>query len=196
MAAEVKKLGKAVTTPGKKSVTTFQQHLDDVTEILNNFQRTLDLFKDDQLDKLTELQTEVAYLPRQLEVHQKEQLKSYQLMITGIYESISQIQEEVENIEISAVVLLRSLKIKPDQIVSDAIKKDNRYGFDMESTMKKGLTLEERVLKYIDMHCTGIKISDMESPFGETRMRIGFVVKKLLDEEKIQKIENLYFPVK
>jgi hypothetical protein len=35
----------------------------------------------------------------------------------------------------------------------------------------------------------------MEKPFGETRMRIGFVSKKLLDEGKVRKIENLYYPL-
>ncbi len=60
---------------------------------------------------------------------------------------------------------------------------------------KKELTLEEKVLNYLNSHKKGVKVSDMEKPFGETRMRIGFVSKKLLDEDKIQKIENLYYPL-
>jgi hypothetical protein len=56
-------------------------------------------------------------------------------------------------------------------------------------------TLEEKVLNYINSHKKGVKVSDMEKPFGETRMRLGFVSKKLLDEEKVQKIENLYYPL-
>jgi len=60
---------------------------------------------------------------------------------------------------------------------------------------KKEPTLEEKVLNYLNSHKKGVKVSDMEKPFGETRMRIGFVSKKLLDEDKIQKIENLYYPL-
>jgi len=59
---------------------------------------------------------------------------------------------------------------------------------------KKELTLEEKVLNYLNSHKKGVKVSDMEKPFGETRMRIGFVSKKLLDEGKVRKIDNLYYP--
>jgi hypothetical protein len=34
----------------------------------------------------------------------------------------------------------------------------------------------------------------MEGPVGETRMKIGYVAKKLLDEGKVLKVDNLYFP--
>jgi hypothetical protein len=60
---------------------------------------------------------------------------------------------------------------------------------------KKDLTLEEKVLNYLNTHKKGVKVSDMEKPFGETRMKIGFVSKKLLDEGKVRKIENLYYPL-
>lgn len=59
----------------------------------------------------------------------------------------------------------------------------------------KPLTLEEKVLNYINTHKNGVRVSDMETPFGETRMRIGFIAKKLLDEGKIQKIDNLFYPL-
>ena len=60
---------------------------------------------------------------------------------------------------------------------------------------QKELTLEEKVLNYLGGHKSGIKISDMEAPLGETRMRIGFITKKLLEEGKVQKVENLYYPL-
>jgi hypothetical protein len=60
---------------------------------------------------------------------------------------------------------------------------------------QKVLNLEEKVLDYISKHKNGVRVSDMEGPFGETRMRIGFISKKLLDEGKVRKIENSYFPI-
>jgi hypothetical protein len=60
---------------------------------------------------------------------------------------------------------------------------------------QKELTLEEKVLNYLSGHKSGIKISDMEAPLGETRMRIGFITKKLLEEGKVHKVENLYYPL-
>lgn len=56
------------------------------------------------------------------------------------------------------------------------------------------MTLEEKVLDYINKNPTGLKISDLEAPMGETRMKLGYVAKKLLDEGKVLKLENLYFP--
>ncbi len=58
------------------------------------------------------------------------------------------------------------------------------------------MTLEEKVLDYINKHPNGVKVSEMEGPLGETRMKIGFIGKALLDEGKVQKLENVYFPVK
>lgn len=58
------------------------------------------------------------------------------------------------------------------------------------------MTLEEKVLDYINKHPMGVKISEMEEPLGETRMKLGFIAKVLLDEGKVQKVENVYFPLK
>ncbi|MEI6683121.1 MAG: hypothetical protein WCO44_10865 [Bacteroidota bacterium] len=56
------------------------------------------------------------------------------------------------------------------------------------------MTLEQKVLDYINKHPKGVKISEMEEPLGETRMKLGFTAKALLDEGKVQKIDNIYFP--
>jgi len=58
------------------------------------------------------------------------------------------------------------------------------------------ITLEEKVLNYINNHPKGVRISEMEGPLGETRMKLGFTAKTLLDDGKVQKIENAYFPIK
>ena len=58
------------------------------------------------------------------------------------------------------------------------------------------MTLEEKVLDFIKSHPKGVKIAEMEEPLGETRMKLGFTAKGLLDEGKVQKIENIYFPLK
>lgn len=59
----------------------------------------------------------------------------------------------------------------------------------------KELTLEEKVLNYINQHKDGTRVSDMEVPLGDTRMRIGFVTKKLLDDGLVQKVDNFYYPL-
>ncbi len=57
-------------------------------------------------------------------------------------------------------------------------------------------TLEEKILNYINSHYQGVKVSDMEEPLHETRMKIGFAAKCLLDAGKVSKVENLYYPIK
>jgi hypothetical protein len=57
-------------------------------------------------------------------------------------------------------------------------------------------TMEEKVMNYINNHPDGVKISDMEEPLGETRMKLGFLAKNLLNEGKVQNRENIYFPLK
>jgi len=56
--------------------------------------------------------------------------------------------------------------------------------------------LEEKILDYINKHPKGVKISEMEGPLGETRMKLGYIAKNLLDAGKIQKVDNIYFPLK
>jgi len=57
------------------------------------------------------------------------------------------------------------------------------------------LSLEEKVLDHLSKNKDGVRVSDMEGPLGETRMRIGFITKKLLDEGKVRKIESDYYPI-
>jgi hypothetical protein len=56
------------------------------------------------------------------------------------------------------------------------------------------MTLEAKVLDYITRHWHGVRISEMEAPLGESRMKLGFVAKILLNEGKILKIDNSYYP--
>ncbi|MEI7706753.1 MAG: hypothetical protein WCI90_00675 [Chlorobium sp.] len=56
-------------------------------------------------------------------------------------------------------------------------------------------TLEDKILIYINNHPQGVKVSDMEEPLHETRMKIGFAAKCLLDAAKVSKVENLYYPI-
>lgn len=61
---------------------------------------------------------------------------------------------------------------------------------------REQVSLEEKILHYINSHIEGVKVSDMEEPLHETRMKIGFAAKCLLDAGKVSKIENLYYPAK
>jgi hypothetical protein len=91
---------------------------------------------------------------------------------------------------------------KPEIIAVAEIQIDTVQEVPVEAKPKEEpkpavlLTLEEKVLDYINKHPNGLRISEMEQPLGETRMKIGFTAKALLDEGKVQKVENIYFPLK
>lgn len=59
---------------------------------------------------------------------------------------------------------------------------------------QKEMSLEEKIIAYVNAHPEGVKVSEMEEPVGEQRMRIGYVCKKLLDAGKLTKLEKAYFP--
>lgn len=59
---------------------------------------------------------------------------------------------------------------------------------------EKKMKLEAKVLDYIIHHENGVRISEMETPLRESRMKLGFVTKSLLEEGKIIKVNNEYFP--
>lgn len=54
--------------------------------------------------------------------------------------------------------------------------------------------LKEKVLSFINSHPGGVKVGDMEEPLGMARMRLGMVTKKLLEEGRVRKEKDSYFP--
>jgi predicted nucleic acid-binding Zn-ribbon protein len=111
------------------------------------------------------------------------------------------VKPEVKKVEVQKEVIFETeIVSKADVKTAEPIAKEPTAKEPIAKdpkidTSKKEFTLEEKVLKYLNAHKKGVKVSDMEKPFGETRMRIGFVSKKLLDEGKVRKIENLYYPL-
>ena len=49
-------------------------------------------------------------------------------------------------------------------------------------TPKEPMTLEAKILDFINEHPNGVRIAEMEEPLGEARMKLGFIAKNLLDE--------------
>jgi 5-bromo-4-chloroindolyl phosphate hydrolysis protein len=55
--------------------------------------------------------------------------------------------------------------------------------------------MEEQVEKYINANTNGVKITEMEQTLQQSRLRLGYVTRKLLNEGKVKKVENRYYPV-
>ena len=110
-----------------------------------------------------------------------------------------EVPKKVEKAEVkieAPVEAVKAAPIKEETIFSSESKPVETQPKVETKPVTVALTLEQKVLEYINKHPKGVKISEMEEPMGETRMKLGFIAKALQDEGKIQKIDNVYFPNK
>ncbi len=88
---------------------------------------------------------------------------------------------------------------KAEKKNSSVIKSDTKTVATAVKSVEKiiaPVSLEEKILSYIKSNSEGVKVSEMEGPLKETRMRLGFVAKKLLELGELRKIDNLYYQKK
>ena len=84
------------------------------------------------------------------------------------------------------------VKVRP---VEEAIEEAVEEVEAEEAPPEISLSLEDRVLEFIERHPEGIRVGDMEEPLGVARMRLGVIAKTLLKEGKVRKEEKMYFPL-
>lgn len=149
-----------------------------------------------------------------------ERLKEFNVVMKGIRNDVKNLKNAVAELlgdyaqdrgEASAawkkmsdvLAQLRKTAVMPlEQVVRKAEKKEMKMGAPIavqpkvEPKPAVPVTLEQKVLIFINNHPKGTKISDMEELLGENRMKLGFVAKTLLDQEEVQKFDNMYFPKK
>ncbi len=80
------------------------------------------------------------------------------------------------------------VKVRP---VKEAAEEEE----EEEEAAPPEMGMEERVLEFIERHPEGVRVSDMEDPLGVARTRLGVIAKRLLEEGKVRKEGNLYFPL-
>ena len=84
------------------------------------------------------------------------------------------------------------VKVRP---VKEAIKEVIEEEEEEEEEVTPDMDLDEKMLQFIKKHPKGVRVGDMEETLGVVRMRLGVIAKKLLEEGKIRKEENMYFPL-
>lgn len=119
-----------------------------------------------------------------------------QIRKTGVGKTTKEVTKKAEKPEVKKEAVPEPVK---EKIIEPApIKAEKKIVVRQESIVppvpQEPMTLKEKVLDFIKKHPKGVKISAMEQPLGETRMKLGFVAKSLLDEGKVLKIENVYYP--
>jgi len=63
--------------------------------------------------------------------------------------------------------------------------------FATDNTSKE-MILRDKIFNYIILNEQGVNIRELEAVFGESRMRLGYIINKLLEEGKIRKSVNTY----
>jgi gas vesicle protein len=81
------------------------------------------------------------------------------------------------------------VKVRP---VKEAIKEVIE---EEEEEVTPEMDLDEKMLQFIKKHPKGVRVGDMEETLGVVRMRLGVIAKKLLEEGKVRKEGNMYFPL-
>lgn len=94
------------------------------------------------------------------------------------------------------------VKLQKPENKKPKLKKENQIEGEKVKAVKnetkiqqKQETVEEKVFDFINAHPKGVKVSEMEEPIGEQRMRLGYVAKRLLEKGKVRKLENVYYPL-
>jgi hypothetical protein len=140
----------------------------------------------------------------------KEEIRQIQQNVVGPTKiktktKTKQVQKVVPNVVVDKKVALIQEKTatpKPSEANKKTSVTAKPQAKKVEPAVKKvekivaPLSLEEKILAYMKNNREGVKVSEMEGPLKETRMRLGFVAKKLLELGQLRKIDNLYYPKK
>ncbi len=170
---KAKELHKKLDTDDMNRLKEYQETIEDIRKKIGNINSfTANLLK--------EFNTERSQMAENL---------------SKLYEIVAELKSKNEIIE-KPIETLKTIKKEPRRTLPkvDVKAEPKKEVIEKEEPKKTEMTVEEKVLKYINNHPKGVKVSEMEKPLGEQRMRLGYVAKRLLEDGKILKLENAYYP--
>jgi predicted component of viral defense system (DUF524 family) len=209
-----RKKHKQMSNEQAKSLTDFVTNLtNDVSSMLSGFQK-------DRGKMSKELKNKLAKEVKEIEIYVKKRLKEFNEALAEMSDDLKEsLAKYVGDIVKSVKKLLGeySLDMKKAanawQGMSKTIARARKGRAEVPKVEAKvkvrpvkeaveeveevppEIDIEEKVLEFINRHPEGVKVSDMEEPIGVARTRLGVIAKRLLDEDRVRKEENLYFPL-
>jgi len=187
----------------------------DVSSIINSFRK-------ERGEMSAELKSKLAGDVKNIETYVKNKLKEFEKshgkmsdalrkslaayandMASGVRKLLQEYNTDMKQAKSSweTISTLTGLKV---EAAMPSVKFAGKVATVQETIEKKepqaeeihhDVDIEAKVLGYINEHPEGTKAGDMEPVFGITRMRLGVLAKKLLDEGKIRKEDSLYYPL-
>ena len=180
---------------------------DDNQKSANQLRKDMDSGEAQRMQNYNDLITKITNEVNEIKSSTNGLLGDYAADRKAGAESWKKMQQEIANLREGAVESVDSIKEVPAPVViaEPVVEKiENAVVFQEEVVAneeidafvkKEPATLEEKILEYINNNPEGIRVSDMEQPLHETRMKIGYASKCLLDAGKVIKIDNLYYPI-
>jgi ElaB/YqjD/DUF883 family membrane-anchored ribosome-binding protein len=173
MSAELKgKLAASLT-----SIRTYTR--DKLKEFEKSHGRMSDSLKKSLTRYVNDLAKDVSRLLHGYDTDMKKAGKSWNRMSSAL--SGSRMKTTVPSVEVKEKI----------STVQEAIDRERP---EQKQTTREA-EVEGRVLEYINKHPEGVKVGNMEMVFGLPRTKLGMEAKKLLEEGRIRKEANLYYPM-
>lgn len=174
----------------RKELVQFRENLSDEDK------KRIKEFEDSMKEirgQISEMQNAIAGFLKDLSQNRVQTANEWQ----NLSEAIARLKNNIKSPELPSES--KTPSEKNNEKISEEEKEEeenqNLSEGEKDVDLQKEENLEEKILAFINDHPEGVKVSDMEEPLGEQRMRIGYVCKKLLEEGKITKVDRTYFPL-
>lgn len=154
------------------------QYVADMVKATKNLMGDIQKRQKERTAEIADLNAEVADLLEAFKTEREKMAANWQAL-TATMAKKRGIKPKVQ-----AEVKVRPVK----EAIKEVIEKE-------EEEVTPEMDLDEKILQFIKKHPKGVRVGDMEETLGVVRMRLGVIAKKLLEEGKIRKEENMYFPL-
>ncbi|MDD2714903.1 MAG: hypothetical protein PHW04_03295 [Candidatus Wallbacteria bacterium] len=193
MLTEFKTNRKDMSEEQAKKMADFVKNLSkEVEEIKTSANQKVKEFKEAHVQMSENLKNDLAKNVREIANHTKELRKNARKLVGEYSADMKKAKEAWQNRDTASIKTRKAVSApKPAVEKASTVKESVEEKVEARET---GSDLHGTVLKLISKHHKGISVGDMETKLGVMRARLGQVAKKLLDEGKVRKEENLYFP--
>jgi len=181
--AEIQKRIKEIETYVKNKLKEFSDAHADMSEELK---KELAKYVDDMVNATKKLMAEIQARQKERNAEVADLLEAYK----------TEREKMAANWQALTSKMAKKRGIKPEVEVEVKVRPVEEAIEEAVEEVPPEISLEDRVLEFIERHPEGVRVSDMEEALGVPRQRLGKIAKTLLDKDKVRKEENLYFPLK
>ncbi len=180
-------------------------------EMADNLKESLEKGEADRLKEFKDMMGNIQKDVKDIETYVANKLKEFSDAHAEMSEELKKdLAKYVAGIVSESRNLLKDYKTEREKMAANwqsmavamAKKRGGKPGEEVkaveevkEEAMPPAGSIEEQVLWFIERHPNGVKVSDMEETLGVPRMKLGIIAKGILEEGKVKKEDNLYFPL-